>query len=105
VMRLALHWCERRTQANIHILEPGAGSDERIEHIGEKVALVLEGTVELTLGDSRYLLPATYSRSRVIHRMGTVIRAIRPHGFSGSTPPQLTEDLQALNGFMRLKRW
>jgi transcriptional regulator with XRE-family HTH domain len=43
-------------QANIHILEPGAGSDGQIEHIGEEVGLVLEGTVELTLGDSRYSL-------------------------------------------------
>jgi transcriptional regulator with XRE-family HTH domain len=43
-------------QANIHILEPGACSDGQIEHIGEEVGLVLEGTVELTLGDSRYLL-------------------------------------------------
>ncbi len=43
-------------QANIHILEPGAGSDGQIEHTGEEVGLVLEGTVELTLGDNRYLL-------------------------------------------------
>jgi transcriptional regulator with XRE-family HTH domain len=43
-------------QANIHILEPGAGSDGQIEHTGEEVGLVLEGSVELTLGDSRYLL-------------------------------------------------
>lgn len=43
-------------QANIHILEPGAGSDGQIEHTGEEVGLVLEGSVELILGDNSYVL-------------------------------------------------
>lgn len=45
-------------QANIHILEPGEGSDGQIEHIGEEVGYVLEGTVELTLRTASYILNA-----------------------------------------------
>ncbi len=43
-------------QANIHIIEPGQGSDGQIEHVGEEVGYVLEGTVELTLRDVCYTL-------------------------------------------------
>lgn len=41
-------------QANIHIVSPGSASDGFIEHAGEEVGYVLEGTLELTLGDERY---------------------------------------------------
>ncbi|MFT5532144.1 MAG: quercetin dioxygenase-like cupin family protein/DNA-binding XRE family transcriptional regulator [Burkholderiaceae bacterium] len=41
-------------QANIHVVSPGEGSDGQIEHSGEEVGYVLEGTLELTLGESRY---------------------------------------------------
>jgi quercetin dioxygenase-like cupin family protein len=45
-------------QANIHIVEPGHGSDGQIEHVGEEVGYVLEGTVELTLRSTSYTLHA-----------------------------------------------
>lgn len=45
-------------QANIHIVQPGEGSDGQIVHIGEEVGYVLEGTLELMLGDATYLLHA-----------------------------------------------
>lgn len=48
-------------QANIHIIGPGVATDGMIEHIGEEVGYVLEGAVELILGDERYLLHAGYS--------------------------------------------
>lgn len=41
-------------QANIHVVSPGEGSDGLIEHSGEEIGYVLEGTLELTLGESRY---------------------------------------------------
>ena len=41
-------------QANIHIVSPGEASDGQIEHVGEEVGYVLEGTLELTLGDMSY---------------------------------------------------
>ncbi len=41
-------------QANIHVVSPGEGSDGLIEHSGEEVGYVLEGTLELTLGETRY---------------------------------------------------
>lgn len=43
-------------QANIHIVSPGAGSDGFIEHAGEEIGYVLEGTLELTLGEQLHAL-------------------------------------------------
>jgi transcriptional regulator with XRE-family HTH domain len=43
-------------QANIHIVAPGTSSDGQIEHVGEEVGYILEGTLELRLGDERYTL-------------------------------------------------
>ena len=43
-------------QAHIHIVPPGAKSDGAIDHIGEEVGYVIEGTVLLHLGNEQYLL-------------------------------------------------
>lgn len=45
-------------QANIHIVAPGEASDGLIEHVGEEVGFVLEGTLELVLGSERHLIQA-----------------------------------------------
>lgn len=45
-------------QANIHIVEPGVASDGQIVHVGEEVGYVLEGTLELSLGEARYRISA-----------------------------------------------
>lgn len=45
-------------QANIHIIDPGEASDGQIEHQGEEIGYVLEGTVELALGDERHIVNA-----------------------------------------------
>lgn len=45
-------------QANIHIVEPGAASDGQIVHAGEEVGYVLEGRLELTLGDELHEIRA-----------------------------------------------
>jgi transcriptional regulator with XRE-family HTH domain len=45
-------------QANIHIVQPGAASDGQIVHAGEEVGYVLEGRLELTLGDERHEIRA-----------------------------------------------
>ena len=45
-------------QANIHIVPPGEASDGLIEHIGEEVGFVLEGSLELVLGSERHLIQA-----------------------------------------------
>lgn len=45
-------------QANIHIVEPGAASDGQIVHAGEEVGYVLQGRLELTLGDERHEIRA-----------------------------------------------
>lgn len=66
-------------QANIHIVQPGAASDGQIVHAGEEVGYVLEGKVELTLGEERYLLEAgdsfTFS-SQVPHGYRNVGKAL-----------------------------
>jgi transcriptional regulator with XRE-family HTH domain len=73
-------------QANIHIVEPGAASDGQIVHVGEEVGYVLAGRIELTLGDTRYVLQAgdafTFPASS---RMATATWAARSRRFSGST--------------------
>jgi transcriptional regulator with XRE-family HTH domain len=43
-------------QANIHIVQPGAKSDGQIEHVGEEVGYVLEGSIILLLGKERHEL-------------------------------------------------
>ncbi|MCY7318518.1 MAG: XRE family transcriptional regulator, partial [Ramlibacter sp.] len=45
-------------QANIHIVQPGVESDGQIVHVGEEAGYVLEGRLELTLGQERYLIQA-----------------------------------------------
>ncbi|MDR8399452.1 XRE family transcriptional regulator [Paraburkholderia fungorum] len=45
-------------QANVHIIAPGVTTDGMIEHAGEEVGYVLEGMVELSLGDQTYRLSA-----------------------------------------------
>lgn len=45
-------------QANIHIVEPGVETDGQIVHAGEEVGYVLEGTIELLLGDARHVIHA-----------------------------------------------
>lgn len=43
-------------QANIHIVAPGAVTDGQIVHAGEEIGYVLEGTLELLLGDEVHTL-------------------------------------------------
>lgn len=43
-------------QANIHIVQPGVETDGQIVHAGEEVGYLLEGTLELLLGEQRHLL-------------------------------------------------
>ena len=43
-------------QADIHVLEPGAASLESIAHAGEEVGYVIEGSMELRIGDDLHTL-------------------------------------------------
>jgi transcriptional regulator with XRE-family HTH domain len=45
-------------QANIHIVPPSEASDGLIEHVGEEVGFVLEGSLELVLGSECHLVRA-----------------------------------------------
>lgn len=45
-------------QANIHIVQPGVETDGQIVHVGEEMGYLLEGTLELVLGDERHRLQA-----------------------------------------------
>lgn len=45
-------------QSNIHIVAPQGGSMGTMRHEGDEVGYVLEGRLELTLGDKTYLLGA-----------------------------------------------
>jgi len=43
-------------QGNIHIIDPGGGSDGTVQHPGEELGYVLEGTIELKLDGNTFLL-------------------------------------------------
>lgn len=43
-------------QGNIHIVAPGVASDGLIEHPGEEMGYVLQGSIEMTIGDKVYAL-------------------------------------------------
>jgi quercetin dioxygenase-like cupin family protein len=43
-------------QGDIHVIEPHANSDEQISHAGEELGYIIEGELELTIGDERYML-------------------------------------------------
>lgn len=45
-------------QANIHIVQPGVETDGQIVHAGEEVGYLLEGRIELLLGDESYVIQA-----------------------------------------------
>jgi transcriptional regulator with XRE-family HTH domain len=45
-------------QGDIHVLEPGAASADSIQHQGEEIGYVLQGTLSLTIGDITYQLAA-----------------------------------------------
>jgi len=50
-------------QGNIHVVEPGGGSEGTLSHEGEEVGFVLEGTLELVVGGKTYTLGAEDSFS------------------------------------------
>ena len=50
-------------QGNIHIVSPGGGSEGMLSHEGEEVGFVIEGTLELTVGNETYTLEAEDSFS------------------------------------------
>lgn len=76
-------------QGDIHVIEPNTSSDEQISHIGEELGYVIEGTLELVLGDERYELKAGDS----FHFPSTVPHSYRNPGDTVSrvlwinTPP------------------
>lgn len=43
-------------QANIHIVLPGGATDGAISHIGEEMGYLLEGELELTVGEETFVL-------------------------------------------------
>jgi transcriptional regulator with XRE-family HTH domain len=59
-------------QANLHILLPGGASDGLISHVGEEMGYLLEGSVDLTVGEEVFRLEAGDS----FH-----FRSERPHGY------------------------
>ena len=61
----------RILNANIHIISPGSGNGGELKHVGEEVGFVLEGQIELTVGNEVYILNAEDSfffESHIPHR-------------------------------------
>ena len=66
-------------QGNIHIIEPLGGSDGPIVHEGEEVVFVLEGRLELTVGEQSYFLDTEDS---------FLFRSDMPHSYRNPDPVQ-----------------
>lgn len=75
--RLISYAPEHLLQGSIHIVEPGGGSDGIITHDGEEVGYVIEGTLELTVGDDIFALETGDS---------FVFRSETPHGYRNTGP-------------------
>lgn len=45
-------------QGNIHIVAPGVASDGLIEHPGEEMGYVLQGSIEMTIGEQVFVMEA-----------------------------------------------
>jgi len=54
-------------EANIHVVEPGGGREDRVTHQGETIGYVLEGQIELTIEETSYVLSAGDSFSYKNH--------------------------------------
>lgn len=54
--RLAPHFDDQQIDGNIHVVEPGANNGGEIKHLGQEIGYVLEGQIELVIGDQRYHL-------------------------------------------------
>lgn len=80
--RLIPHGPAHLLQGSIHIVEPGGGSDGMITHDGEEVGYVIEGALELTVGDQAYALSEGDS---------FVFRSEAPHGYRnvGTVPARV----------------
>lgn len=64
-------------QGSIHVVAPGGGSDGLITHGGEEVGYVIEGQLELTVGEQTYLLRTDDS---------FCFRSEIPHGYRNPGP-------------------
>lgn len=54
--RLAPYFDDQQIDGNIHMVEPGANNGGEIKHLGQEIGYVLEGQIELVIGDQRYRL-------------------------------------------------
>lgn len=54
--RLAPHFEDQLIDGNIHVIEPGANNGGDIKHLGQEIGYVLDGQIELVIGDRRYHL-------------------------------------------------
>lgn len=75
--RLIPHATEHLLQGSIHIVEAGGGSDGMITHRGEEVGYVIEGALELTVGDEVFALGVGDS---------FVFQSDTPHGYRNTGP-------------------
>ena len=73
IQRLIPYASGHLLQGNIHIIDPGGESTGYLEHVGEEVGYVIEGEIELVVGDEAISLRAGDS---------FCFRSERPHRYS-----------------------
>lgn len=54
--RLAPHFDGQQIDGNIHMIEPGANNGGEIKHLGQEIGYVLEGKIELVIGEQHFQL-------------------------------------------------
>jgi transcriptional regulator with XRE-family HTH domain len=69
-------------EGNLHILAPGGGSEGLLTHVGEEVGFVVDGELELVVGEDKYRLGVGDS---------FVFRSETPHSYRnpGKTPAKV----------------
>jgi transcriptional regulator with XRE-family HTH domain len=75
--RLIVHDPGHLLQGSIHVVAPQGGSEGLITHAGEEVGYVIEGQLELTVGDQTFLLAEDDS---------FFFRSELPHGYRNPGP-------------------
>ncbi len=77
IERLIPHAANRLLQGSLHVIEPGGGSAGVVRHEGEEAGYIVEGQLELIVGEKTYLLGQDDSYC---------FRSELPHGYRNPGP-------------------
>lgn len=88
--RLVPYSASSLLQGNIHVIQPGGGSDHGLQHEGEEIGYVIEGRLELVVDGVTYLAEAGDSfffRSDLPHSYRNASDSVEARVIWINTPP------------------